>query len=265
MLDFIPWPKIPRLHKEIVVSEKIDGTNAAVVIEKFGNGNASHPDLVARFLDPGTTDRTTISTFTGSGAKSSEDKYQAKLITRGEDVFLIAAQSRKRLITPESDNFGFARWVFDNADDLFTILGVGRHYGEWWGSGIQRGYGLDKGERRFSLFNVSKYAPLIAGHWDTYGDEVPALYNQIGTVPVLYQGPFSEQEIEDCMQNLEEHGSQVTPGFDNPEGIVVFHTAANQVFKWTFEDAAKGNSELTPDEYSKLAAGNVHATGQWLA
>jgi hypothetical protein len=80
-------------------------------------------------------------------------------------------RSRSRWITPDDDNFGFAAWVEANRDELLT-LGPGRHFGEWWGSGIQRGYGLPKGEKRFSLFNVSRW-----------GESRPACCH---VVPVLY-------------------------------------------------------------------------------
>ncbi|TFH36187.1 MAG: hypothetical protein E4G93_02560, partial [Dehalococcoidia bacterium] len=49
--------------------------------------------------------------------------------------------SRNRWITPEKDNCGFARWAHENRSELFGILGEGRHFGEWWGQGIQRRYG----------------------------------------------------------------------------------------------------------------------------
>lgn len=48
------------------------------------------------------------------------------------------AGSRNRWITPEDDNYGFAKWVRANAEEL-KLLGPGRHFGEWWGNGIQRG------------------------------------------------------------------------------------------------------------------------------
>ena len=51
--------------------------------------------------------------------------------------------SRNRWITPEDDNAGFARWALENKEKLLQ-LGPGRHFGEWWGSGIQRRYGLDR-------------------------------------------------------------------------------------------------------------------------
>jgi hypothetical protein len=38
MIEFKPWPKIPRLSNEIyTITEKIDGTNACIVIDDQGN------------------------------------------------------------------------------------------------------------------------------------------------------------------------------------------------------------------------------------
>jgi hypothetical protein len=33
-MDFVGFPKVPRLSREVVVTEKIDGTNASVLIER---------------------------------------------------------------------------------------------------------------------------------------------------------------------------------------------------------------------------------------
>lgn len=57
--EFVGFPKIPRLNRGIIVTEKIDGSNACIVIDEESD---------------------------------------------------IWAQSRKRIITPEVDNFGFATW-----------------------------------------------------------------------------------------------------------------------------------------------------------
>lgn len=178
--EFKGWPKIARLNRDIIITEKIDGTNAAVIIDADGN---------------------------------------------------VGAQSRRRIITPESDNFGFAAWVQENATALRDVLPVGYHFGEWWGSGIQRGYGLTKGEKRFSLFNVKRFADCDQG-------KVPGL----GVIPVLYEGPYSTERIDYTLNWLRDNGSVAAPGFMNPEGIVVFHTAANQMFKVTLEndEAPKG-------------------------
>lgn len=165
MSDFIPFPKIPRLKRGCIITEKIDGTNAQVVVGDDGS---------------------------------------------------VRAGSRNRWITPEDDNFGFARWVAEHADGL-RDLGPGQHFGEWWGLGVQRGYHLH--ERRFSLFNT--------GRWSD--DEVrPACCH---VVPVLYAGDFSTTIVDDVLAELKETGSRAAPGFGKPEGIIVFMTAARHFYK----------------------------------
>jgi hypothetical protein len=191
---FEEFPKMARLNRECVISEKIDGTNAQVFIE--------HDDL----LPPG---------------DASDDEF---FIGRKDGLSLFAG-SRTRWISPKNDNHGFAKWVQANADALFG-LGPGRHFGEWWGSGIQRGYGLKGGEKRFSLFNADRWTD----------DAVrPAC---CGVVPVLYRGLFSTKAVEDALYKLAFDGSQaVKPAyFNDPEGIVIYHTAARIGFKVTLKN-----------------------------
>jgi hypothetical protein len=141
----------------------------------------------------------------------------------------IEAYSRKRRITPDSDNFGFARWVEDNADKLVN-LGPGVHFGEWWGKGIQRGYDLD--HKRFSLFNTARWS----------GGEHEGFIDHTGcyVVPVLAIRELEDRPIEDALGTLG-RGSRAAPGYMNPEGIMVWHHAAQQMFKWTFGgDGHKG-------------------------
>lgn len=179
-IEFKPWPKIARLNREIYVTEKIDGTNAAIIVTEAGE---------------------------------------------------VAAQSRSRVITPEDDNFGFAAWVQKHADALRFVLGEGYHFGEWWGGGIQRKYGLPKTAKRFSLFNVKRWQATFE---DEGNETVVDLINEgLDVVPVLYRGPYSELEIQRALDLLRDHGSMALPGFMDPEGIVVYHVAANQMFKVT--------------------------------
>lgn len=168
-MEFLEFPKMPRLSREIIVTEKIDGTNAQIAFDERGG---------------------------------------------------MWVGSRSRWITPDMDNHGFARWAYENESEL-RKLGEGRHFGEWWGSGIQRGYGLEKGEKRFSLFNVSRWA-----------DERPACCH---VVPVLYRGPFTTDAAESALARLAMAGSAAAPGFMKPEGVVVFHIAGNFGFKKTLE------------------------------
>lgn len=170
-MDFVEFPKIARLSRECVITEKIDGTNGCICIGENGE-------------------------------------------------FLIG--SRTRWITPENDNHGFARWAMENKDELMR-LGPGTHFGEWWGSGIQRGYGLVKGEKRFSLFNVHRWADAAIR---------PAC---CGVVPTIYRGMFTTDLVEEALNELRNHGSLASEGFMKPEGIVIFHTAGGYRFKKTIE------------------------------
>lgn len=142
--------------------------------------------------------------------------------------------SRSQWITPRSsggrDNFEFAEWVHDHWSDI-QLLGPGRHFGEWWGSGIQRSYGLN--EKRFSLFNVKRWSDDAAR---------PACCH---VVPTLWTGDFDTEEIRRVMANLSITGSVASPGFMKPEGVVIYHSQANVAFKKTFEkdDAGKGREQ----------------------
>lgn len=138
------------------------------------------------------------------------------------DGRVVGVQSRKRLIYPGKDNFGFATWVSENNDLIAEILGDGLHYGEWYGKGIQRGYGLD--ERRFALFNTSRWKDLA--HPD-----LPQLHG----VPELYSGSIEESGLDTAVSEalavLQDTGSGVNPGYQNYEGIVVHFPDSQTSFK----------------------------------
>jgi hypothetical protein len=129
--------------------------------------------------------------------------------------------SRTRYIVPGDDNYGFAKWAEAHKDELIK-LGPGRHFGEWWGSGIQRGYGLTGGEKRFSLFNVGRWKDAV-------------LPDCVSLVPVLYEGPFSSSVVAERIEFLRANGSMVNLGFMKPEGIIVYHAAARSMFKVTLD------------------------------
>jgi hypothetical protein len=153
----------------------------------------------------------------------------------------VTAGSRTRWITPEADNYGFAAWVKAHEDELRTGLGAGAHFGEWWGAGIQRRYGLT--EKRFSLFNVSRWGDDDARDLAKYPQPTrPACCH---VVPLLGGGPeFDTEHVTIILERLRLHGSFAAPGFTNPEGIVVWHEAARVLFKKTLDgDAHKGAAD----------------------
>ncbi len=153
------------------------------------------------------------------------------------------AGSRSKWISPDADNFGFAKWVQAHRDELMA-LGTGSHFGEWWGSGVQRGYGLGGGEKRWSLFNVGRWAvkPDPAGQAVTLADKQEFAPACCSVVPILYAGEFDTAKIEATLTLLGTTGSQAAPGFANPEGIVIYHEKARVLFKKTLgDDGNKGS------------------------
>jgi hypothetical protein len=122
----------------------------------------------------------------------------------------ILAGSRNRWITPgkTTDNFGFAAWVEEHAA-AFRRLGPGRHFGEWYGAGVGRRYGLD--HKRFALFDVHRFAEGLP----------EGLPGNVELVPVLYRGPVDIRAIEQATANLYATGSVAVPGWMKPEGVVI--------------------------------------------
>lgn len=203
-MEFKPFPKIPRLSRTTVITEKIDGTNASILIQE-GQNSLGYP----------------------TGFEESH------AVAKIKDTYFFAA-SRQRWITPQDDNFGFAKWVKENAD-LLIQLGPGHHFGEWWGKGINRGYGIE--DRRFSLFNTAKWQWSISR---------PVGINCL-CVPILYEGDFSTGAVYMALERLKLDGSKAAPGFMDPEGIIIYHTAGNVLFKKT----------LVGDELGKSSEGHV--------
>lgn len=127
------------------------------------------------------------------------------------DGNIVSVQSRKRIITPENNNMGFATWVEENKDGL-VALGNGYHFGEWVGPGIQKNpHKLDK--KTFYLFNT--FRPR---------DSVPEGLVEI--VPVMYKGNDHSQ-IEKCLDSLRYVDY-------TPEGIIIYYTQSRIYKKYTF-------------------------------
>ena len=196
--EFKEFGKIGRLKRDIVITEKIDGTNSAVIITPEGS---------------------------------------------------VYAQSRTRTLSPHSDNFGFATWVHQNQQALKYALGEGTHFGEWWGNGIQRGYG--KSDRTFSLFNTARWRATedLDIHSDLKSLQQSGI--NIDVVPLLYHGPWIYEDKEQVgyapeiiITRLVKHGSFAAPTWMKPEGVVVYHGPSKTLFKMTVEKDDKHKGEV---------------------
>jgi hypothetical protein len=189
-MEFSKFPSMARFNKRVIVTEKLDGSNAQIYIGEDGE-------------------------------------------------FLVG--SRNKWITESDDNYGFAKWAHDHKEELLT-LGPGRHFGEWWGQGIQRRYGIDR--KVFSLFNAVRWAKNSPKTIPTEDPRIVKIQEVVpeccDVVPVLWEGSFEDLNIQSIMESLRVAGSLAAPGFMKPEGVIVFHIAANVGFKKTFEkDAGK--------------------------
>lgn len=186
-MEFTPFQKIPRLRRDCIITEKIDGTNASIYIIDINEHN--YPVL--------------------DGAIAAQG-----------DLVMYAGSRNKWIQPGKADNAGFASWCVEHEKELFQ-LGKGRHFGEWWGGKIQRGYGVPK---QFSLFH------------DGGIEHKP---DCVSIVPQLYVGPFSDVAVDEALAKLKLYGSIAAPGFMNPEGIVIYLMASRQLYKVTLDNDAQ--------------------------
>lgn len=216
-MEFQKFDKIPRLSRDIVITEKIDGTNAQIYI-------VSYKSLTMMYDTDSYIDH--IKKQAVYEIKNLEDEFNNSYIFAG-------SRSRWLDVSSKGDNFSFAKWVQENAEELIK-LGEGRHYGEWYGLGIQRNYGLE--EKRFALFNVNKW-------------EDPEIRPKCcGVVPRLWLGNFDTLEVNRILSKMQLEGSYVAPGFMNPEGIIIYHTASGQLFKKTIKDDEKPKEQVKKEK-----------------
>jgi len=200
-LEFAEFEKISRLNREVIVTEKIDGTNGQVHIRP-----AEGSEL--------------------------EMGYDTQIEVGGVPHYIRAgSRSRWVLYLGTDDNNGFGRWVHQHAHEL-AALGAGAHFGEWWGQGIQRKYGLS--EKRWSLFNVGRWV-------DVHAPARPPVEKQqyapecCHVVPIVAVGIGVDAVVGRALDALRHGGSFAAPGFMKPEGVVIFHTHARSLFKVTLE------------------------------
>lgn len=229
-MEFQEFRKIPRLSRDMVITEKLDGSNGQITIF-----SQSYFD---NYIQTGCPDGICSSDYTDRKYKIQAfiDNY---CLYKNTNIYLFAGSKSRWLdISSKGDNYGFAKWVQSNAEELLT-LGEGRHYGEWFGKGIQRNYGLD--EKRFALFNVGKWIPNNNVTDLTNTKRVPCP-TCCTVVPVLYYGLFDTLYIESTLDYLKMCGSFAVPGFMKPEGIIVYHTASGTMFKKTLEGDEKPKS-----------------------
>lgn len=133
----------------------------------------------------------------------------------------VVAQGRNQLLTPDDDNMGFAAWVVDN-HAAFESATRDRHlvlYGEWCGSGIQKGVAISGiGRKVFAVFAAQlgdhhvetaeliiepeRIAKLVPEHPDVfvlpwYGEAVQIDFANLDAAADVLNAAVSEVETND--------------------------------------------------------------------
>jgi hypothetical protein len=200
---------IPRLHRDVTITEKIDGTNGLISIEEVDADEAAFQEAVA-----------------------SDDSVVVHQVDR---FYVVKAGSRNRWLRRGADNYGFCQWVFNNSTLLASDLGPGLHYGEWFGKGIQHGYGLT--EKYFALFNSHRW------------EDAEFITPNLTVVPVLATttGHNLNRRVQEWLAALDAHGSAVANRLGvqtkvKAEGVIVYHSASGHYYKATVENDATPKS-----------------------
>lgn len=202
----------------------------------------------------------TFGQFKSWGSTTRENKN--KTITEkldGTNACIVAqdgkvtAQSRKRIITPDDDNYGFAKWVYDNAGALLDTLGYGYHYGEWYGEGIQKNpLGIEG--KRFALFHATKYT-------EGNGFDLERV-DGLETVPLLHHGQCDVWTIPKIMEDLEIYGTKVKgaktekiytgiPGLEGTEYVYEKAAKSEGIIIWNNETRTRTKMLLENDAFHK--------------
>jgi hypothetical protein len=202
VVEFQEFEKISRLNREVIVTEKIDGTNGQVHIRP-------------------------------AEGSQLEMGYDIQVDIGGVPHYMRAgSRNRWVLHLGTDDNNGFGRWVHQHAHEL-AALGPGAHFGEWWGAGIQRKYGCK--DKHWSLFNVGRWADSHRSSAQPRSEKQQYAPSCCHVVPILTTGIGLHEAVERALQLLRDHGSMAAPGFRAPEGVVAFHTHSRTLFKVTLE------------------------------
>jgi hypothetical protein len=152
----------------------------------------------------------------------------------------VGSRSRWCNASKLDDHFGFYKWIQERKQEIFDVLGPGRYYGEFIGSGIERKYGFSNGEKRFYLFNITleeKVAPLnILGIYT-----VPDLTRDV--IDFIHFQHLT-QHIEFSLASLRKLGSRIND-YPYPEGIIIrpFLVSSHKNVFWkdyVYEKVPKG-------------------------
>ena len=199
-----------------VISEKIDGTNGLIEIQNKAN-NSNTGSMIVKF---GSRNRYISFSDDNAGFANFFRHYEKKFKNMAKEIIASSYNEDSQTDEIPTENYPL------------------RIYGEWFGKGIQRGYGLD--DKYFMPFS-SFYAEHM----------IKAGIPNIMMPNIMYTGKFSLEVVDNCMNCLTS-GSfhNLITNYDNPEGIVIYFPKYNFRLKQTFE-GSKWERNITKSEHDK--------------
>ena len=216
-----------------IISEKIDGTNGLIEIQNKAN-NSNTGSMIVKF---GSRNRYISFSDDNAGFANFFRHYEKKFKNMAKEIIASSYNEDSQTDEIPTENYPL------------------RIYGEWFGKGIQRGYGLkDKFFMPFSTFYAEKLIEY----------QVPNIVKP----NIMYTGKFSQEIADTCMQTLT-NGSLIIPEFKRPEGIVIHFPKYNFRLKQTFE-GSKWEQNIPKAEHDKKPKlqkednGQCHACGKRL-
>lgn len=209
--QFEEFPKIPRLRRDIVITEKIDGTNATVYVAPNG---AVYAGSKNRWITP-EEDNHGFAKWVADHA--SELRALGPGMHRGE-WWGKGIGKRHSTHAKTFSLFNVGRWDIESVVPATFDLIVTH---EW-----NRKEATEK--------NLVPPNPLPKLR-------PPACCD---VVPILHEGPFTDAAIDATLARLRGNGSVADPSCKKPEGIIVYHTASGKMFKVTLENDESPKGKL---------------------
>ena len=206
--EFREFRKIPRLSRDIVITEKIDGSNGLIYIDENNN------------------------IFVGSHHRWLWGSTQNE-IHNDNHGFAQWVDNHKTELLKLGKGYHYGEWMGK---------GIQRNYG----LKENRFYLFNPNRWVKKIKNIEHASvyPIVVD-FPPLNEKQEYCPDCCHVVPVLYKGEFDMEKITGALLLLQGQGSYAVPGFKPPEGIVVYHTASGTYFKKTIlnDDKRKGQTD----------------------
>ena len=206
--EFKSWNKIARLNRDIIITEKIDGSNGVIYIDENNN---FYVGSRKRWLDEHNENM-------GFYHWAMENKEELLKLGKGYHYGEWMGKGIQRnygLNEKRFYLFNTMRWI-----DIYTLPESARKkYRDEYLNKIREDSNNDKLE----------YCPECCY-----------------VVPILYRGQIHQQDFyapDEFINYLKSNGSMAVPRFMDPEGIVIYHVPSRYYFKKTIKNDEKGKEQ----------------------